>query len=308
MPDVKNGLITKVAIMYCEKNMKQEEIARATALSKAKVSRLIQKARETGVITIKVNKPVETHRQLEAQLMKLFLLRDAVVVTDPGGDNLLDQLGKAAAFYLDMFLKDNDILGISVGETVSRVPKYLNPQKLHNLRTVQLIGGFGDVVHSNPFNIVAMVSERLGTRGTYANVPAVVENEGLKNRLMQSETMQLVLKLWNKCNIAIMSIGTVGPISLFLKTGVVSRLNMERIKNLGGVGDILGHFFNERGKLLDWELNRRLINMPFNQIKRVERLIVVAGGEHKIKAIRGALRTGCIDVLITDDLTANKLT
>jgi deoxyribonucleoside regulator len=307
MADVKNSLITKIAIMYYEKNMKQEDIARATALSKAKVSRLIQKARQTGVVKIKVNKPVETNRQLEAQLMKLFLLRDAMVVTDPGSDNLLDQLGKAAAFYLDMFLKDNDILGVSVGETVSRIPDYLKPQKLHNLRVVQLIGGFGDVIYSNPLNIITKISERLKARGTYANVPVVVESEDLKKRLMQSETMQPVLKLWSECNIAIMSIGTVGSSSLFLKTGVTSHLDMKRVKNLGGVGDILGHFFNKRGKLLDWEPNRRLITMPFDQINGVERLIVVAGGEHKIEAIKGGLNTECIDVLITDDLTANKL-
>ena len=67
------------------------------------------------------------------------------------------------------------------------------------------------------------------------------------------------------------------------------------------------YFFDKNGKLLDLEFHDRIMAIPFKQIKRIEKVIVVAGGEKKVEAIEGALKGGFTNVLITDEPTANKV-
>jgi len=301
-------LAVKAAILYYNKNLKQEDIGNILGLSKPKVSRLLQKARKSGIVTIKIKQPLTTNRQLEARLIEQYSLRDAVVATYSDADNLLTQLGKVCAFYLDIFLKDNSVLGVSIGNAVAEVIKYLKPRKRNNLHVLQLIGGFTKVASYNALSIVTNFCKELNAEGTYVNVPVLVENIDLKNRLFQKDgAMFPVSALWGKCNIAVTGVGNASSESSFVKSDIISLDDMQKIKSMGGVGDILGYFFDKKGKLLNLELSNRIIAMPFEQIRKIERVIAVAGGDHKVEAIKGALKTGCIDVLATDEDTASKV-
>lgn len=302
------SLAVKAAILYYNKNLKQQEIANILGLSKPKVSRLLQKARELEIVKIEIKQPLITNRQLEARLMEEYSLRDAVVVASSDADDFLAQLGKACAFYLDIFLKDNDVFGVSIGNTVAEVIKHLKPRKRNNLHIVQLIGGFANIASYNPLSIVTDFCKKLNAEGTYVNVPVLVEKVDLRNRLFQKDgAMSAVSVLWDKCNIAVTGVGNANSESSFVKSNVISLDDMQKIRDMGGVGDVLGYFFDEKGKLLDLELSNRIIATPFEQIRKTERVIAVAGGDHKVGAIKGALKTGCIDVLATDERTASKV-
>jgi len=51
----------------------------------------------------------------------------------------------------------------------------------------------------------------------------------------------------------------------------------------------------------------RVIGITLEELNQLDRIIALAGGKAKIKAIRGALNTGIIDLLITDKFTAERL-
>ena len=51
----------------------------------------------------------------------------------------------------------------------------------------------------------------------------------------------------------------------------------------------------------------RTIGINLKQIRRLPRVVGVAWGEHKLDAIRGALRGKLVSVLITDRATAEAL-
>jgi DNA-binding transcriptional regulator LsrR (DeoR family) len=53
--------------------------------------------------------------------------------------------------------------------------------------------------------------------------------------------------------------------------------------------------------------NRRVIGVTLEQLRGVDRCVGIAGGERKFEAIRGALKGGWINVLITDRTTAERL-
>jgi DNA-binding transcriptional regulator LsrR (DeoR family) len=51
----------------------------------------------------------------------------------------------------------------------------------------------------------------------------------------------------------------------------------------------------------------RLISTPLDQLKAMPNVIGLAAGTDKIEAIRAVLRGGYLDILITDEPTANLL-
>jgi len=53
--------------------------------------------------------------------------------------------------------------------------------------------------------------------------------------------------------------------------------------------------------------NDRVVGMDLEQLRKVKRSVGIAGGQRKIAAIRGAVRGGLVNVLITDLATAQAL-
>jgi deoxyribonucleoside regulator len=99
--------------------MGQERIAQIMKLSRPYVSKLLNAAREEGIVRIYVIDPLNIESSLEAEFRERFHLRKAVIVaseastTDP-----LEHIGESAARYLQDILEDNSIIGTSWGKTV----------------------------------------------------------------------------------------------------------------------------------------------------------------------------------------------
>ena len=116
------------------------------------------------------------------------------------------------------------------------------------------------------------------------------------------------MSLYDQINMALVGIGSVSPSKLLAQSGNIfsdEELNMLREKN--AVGDILLRFFDSEGNPVESYLNDRVVSMELEQLKEVDRAIGIAGGSRKFAAIRGALRGGLINILITDSCTAEKL-
>ncbi len=66
-------------------------------------------------------------------------------------------------------------------------------------------------------------------------------------------------------------------------------------------------FFDAEGRPVKTPLSDRVIGISREELARCERVLALAGGRAKTEAIRGALKTGVIDLLITDKFTAARL-
>ncbi|RXY90116.1 RNA polymerase subunit sigma-70, partial [Salmonella sp. 3DZ2-4SM] len=73
------------------------------------------------------------------------------------------------------------------------------------------------------------------------------------------------------------------------------------------VGDICSRFYNSKGEVADEAINNRTIGIELDALKGIEHSVLVAGGEHKVASIRGALEGKLSNILITDQYTAQAL-
>jgi DNA-binding transcriptional regulator LsrR (DeoR family) len=127
-----------------------------------------------------------------------------------------------------------------------------------------------------------------------------------ENIIAHNETGKLVFELWEKCDLAVFGVGMIENGTL-LSPKLVSSGEMDELKKLNAIGDILGHCFTAEGEFIQSELEDRLVSIPIELLKRIKARRAAVVGEEKIPAILGALKTGLINEIFTDRHTASLL-
>ena len=67
------------------------------------------------------------------------------------------------------------------------------------------------------------------------------------------------------------------------------------------------YFIDKNGDVVNSSWEGRTISTSLDVVKQLENVIGVAAGQEKVNAIRSALNGRYLDVLITDEGTANSL-
>jgi len=304
-------LLAEVATLYYEDGLTQQEIANRLGISRSNISRLLAEARRKGVVEIRINYPWQTSPSLQSALMDRFALRVARVLKTEGYDYrwTLRGLGALAARYLEGILRDGTILAISWGTAVYAVVNALRPTKKMDIEVVQMIGavGSGDPLIDGP-ELARMLADAFGGRYRYLHAPLIVESAEVQRAFLNEQRISETLQLARKADIALVGIGSVEPsISSLIRAGYIDERELATIRQKGAVGDICARQFDIHGRVLDIELNRRVVGIDIESLKKIRCVIGVAGGILKAPAILGALRGEIIDVLVTDEEAAREV-
>ena len=141
----KKKLLYKLAKAYYEDNLTQGEIGKRFGLSRIKVSRLLQQARDERIVQITIIPPQEPNAELERKLEARFGLDEAVIVFPSSYDKetVVQELGPPAAECLLRSLQGNEVISISWGTTLLSVVEALSLQAWPEMKVVQMLGGLG---------------------------------------------------------------------------------------------------------------------------------------------------------------------
>jgi len=306
-------IIARVARMYYEWDIRQAEIARQLGLSQATISRLLQRSKQEGIIRISVSVPTGVYTELEESLVKKFNLRDAIIVDclEDKENTILRDLGASAAYYLESAIQANEIIGISSwSSTLLAMVDALHPlPKKPGVKVVQILGGVGNPnaeVHAT--HLTSRLAALVKGEPIFLPAPGVVGSEAAKQVLLEDEYVGKSIDLFDRVTMALVGIGAVQPSALLAESGnIFSSQEQDLLVQKRALGDVLLRFFDHQGKPIESELDKRVISMSLEQLRKVDRAIGIAGGSRKFAAIRGALRGGWINILITDRFTAAKL-
>ncbi len=306
------NLIYKIASLYFEDNLTQQQIAQKMGISRIKVSRMLQQARSNGVVEISLNKPQQNYTEEEKSIASKWNLNEVILSAPEYGSNedLLKQLGVSASEYAIRILNGNETVSLAWGNTLSAFVQNLPKLDFPEIKIVQMIGGLGSPeaeVHSS--DLVRRLSDKTGGVGRILSAPGVVSSSAVKKGLLEDPHIRETLSLAASADIAFVGIGTGAPDSILMSQGeILPEETLVDIRNKGGVGDISLRFFNSNGSLINHPVNKRIIGISESEIRSIPRVIAIAGGRGKYEAIKGALKSGLLDVLITDYKTGMKLT
>jgi erythritol transport system ATP-binding protein len=243
------------------------------------------------------------------QLADAFGLDLCQVVTDIHQDELpLAALGLAGSRFLagEIARGAPMLIGVSHGRTLLACVEALAETPAPHLRVVGLMGGLTRSAHANPHEIVSRLSERTGAEARVMPVPFMANTAEDRAVLLGQKDAAEVYRLAAGCDLILVGIGTTVPEAELVTTGMVEAAEMAAIAGAGGVGEMLGHFFDLRGRPVETELTRRIVTQPLDSLRN-RKIVAVAGGAVKIGAIRSVLASGLLSGLITDERTARAI-
>ena len=305
-------LITKVARMYHERGIRQTEIADALHISQARVSRLLKRATELGIVRTVVAVAPGVHTEVEEALEVKYDLAEAVVVDVEGTDeDIVAALGSAGATYLETTLTGRERIGISSwSQTLLAVVDRMRPFRVPGAESVvQLMGGVGNAsVQTQGNRLLTEFARLVGATTTFVPAPALVGNTTIRESLLNDPAMESVANEWARLSMALAGIGSLPPSPLLRASGNAADLaDQDRLHEAGAVGDICLRFFDSVGNLVPSDLDDRVVGIDADTLRKIPRRIGIAGGESKHKAIHAAVRGRWVNVLVIDTRTAATL-
>jgi deoxyribonucleoside regulator len=305
-------LLAEVAQLYYESNLDQSEIAHRRNISRSSVSRLLTEARELEVVEFRINFPIGRHSQLEETLKENFQINDVYVLDmeKVRPVQMLNRLARLANLYLEPLLTDGKTIGLTWGTTLHEITTVMSHSRLANAKVVQVIGSStsNENLLIDGIDLVQQFASKLGAENHYLHAPLMVADNIARDALIEALNVKQTLDLARQADVLVTGIGSIDPeYSAPLRAGYVTREDLIKIVNTGGVGEFCGYHINLNGELIDISLNQAVIGISLDDISNIPLVMGVGGGRYKAQTILGVLRGQLLNVLITDEEAANEV-
>jgi deoxyribonucleoside regulator len=310
MEDIeRKKLLTKIAGLYYLEKLTQQEIANRLNISRTKVSRYLERARKDGIVEIKINSLKEDYSGLEYDIEKKFKIKECIVV--PSFDNkeeVLKIMADSLNSLFERILTSGSYLGIGWGSSLKTIADYIYVSGKSDIKVVPIIGGLGKIgtgVHTN--SIAKSIADRLGSISYVIHSPAVLDSKEIREIVENDSNTREIIRLSEKIDTALVGLSDIGPDSTLIKTGSFSLEEFKYLDSLGVIGDVNLIFINENGRHVPNRIDERIVRISPDRLKKVRNVIGVAFGRRKLGVILGALRGGFINILFTDEETAENI-
>lgn len=301
-----DNLIYKVTWFYYADNMTQKQIAEHLGISRMKVVKLLNQAKNDGIIKFKMNSDAKALINLERKLMEKFNLEDVFIVPSTPS-NVNDNIAKGAAQYIEEKVEANAFINIGYGDTVFRTINHLINSLEKPISLVTLSGGVSNYTSA----IVSGTRKRALTSITpnihILPAPLLASSEEVANIFLKEKSIKNIMNMSELSSMSIVGIGSVSNNATIFKYNIANDNDLTLLEMQGAVGDILSQFYDKDGKIVKSDLHKKLISIKLDNLKTSQKTIGVAGGKEKVQAIYSALIGEYLNVLITDEDTANSL-
>jgi DNA-binding transcriptional regulator LsrR (DeoR family) len=292
------AFLGKLAWLYYVDGLTQKEVGQRVGLSRLKVVRLLQRARAEGIVEINIAPDLRINTELARSLEVRYNLKEAVVIEL---DDQGDAIARAGGRFLERVLNDDMALGIGMGRTIASLLPYITPRKLKNVVVRTLAGAYEEPSReTNAFDISWRLADQLGAIVEPLHSPLIVANPAAREALLEDRLLHTVLHSLAACDLALIGLGALDRDSPLVRLGYCTSIQLDKLKQDGAVGEILGRFYDISGNAIPTDFDDRTIGITLPELCQIPSVVALAYGELKIMPIIGALESGCIDVLITD--------
>lgn len=294
-------LVLKAAWYYYIENMTQQSIAMKLGISRMKVIRLLETAKETGVIQFKISQDMGKHLHAEQKLKEMWNLKNVLIVPTPDNKSKINEyLAMAAANYLADQITENTFINMGYGDTPSRVLNHLATITDVPVSFVSFTGGVN-------YYLPNSASNTFKARLHLYPAPLLLSSKEVCQAILQEPSVTEIRRMVRLSSFSIVGIGAMNNDATIISNGILSKNDFTYLTMKGAVGDVLTHFIDKDGAPVVTSIEDRLVSTPLETLKELNNVIGIAGGEQKTTVIKAALKGGYIDSLITDEDTAKKL-
>ena len=303
------SLMVKVAQMYYQDGMKQEEIARELQISRSLISMILTEAKDVGIVEINIRDPLVNNDVLSKEYENIFSLKKCAIVPTAiqDSDNLRKLITQRAIDIFNQEIDSEFNIGVAWGRTCYEFISNYKPDKiLRDVNIIPLIGGSSQNAHYFQLNeMVRLFAEKINGEPSFIHAPAINSSLEEKEFFFNSSSMQPILEKWSNIDIVISGIGTLPDFNNSDRETYMGESEIyKQLDKSEAVGDICARYFNIKGEFIKDASYERILGIPIENLKKSKTIICVASGIEKVNSILGALRTNIVDIFITDEHTA----
>ena len=301
-------LLVRISQMYYEQNLNQGEIAKILHTSRPTVSRLLEEAKQTGVVEIVVHDPIKKNAALSRKVRERFNLRDAIIIK--GNYDYHSSLQRCCEATVQLFgtiVDNNCTIGIAWGAVPELLSNMLENEKYYNIHVVQMVGCLGT---GNPtidgLELAISIARKLN--GTYSLVysPVFVRSKEVAEYMLEEPQNKATLKRSLSTDIFITGIGSLDANTTLQVAGFWNDEDREQFMSDGAVGHLLARPYDINGKpvgIKRWYT----VGAELPVLNNIDWSIGVTASAGKALATLGAINGKYINTLIADEALALEL-
>jgi DNA-binding transcriptional regulator LsrR (DeoR family) len=300
--------LVEICRLYYEKESTQANIAKTLNISRPAVSKLLSEARHRGIVKIEIRSPFDSDDDLMNQLIRMFGLKDGLIIPSATKNDGLNRrlIVSQSVVYLQKILPEIKKLGIGWGQTIRDIIEEFEVQTPGNKEK----GGICPVIGSSPSavqwlqtnELARILAEKIGFTPYYLHAPAFPFSENDRQLFMGTIEGQQISALWAELDTILLGVGTYPTVP---DQATAVRFG-DLLKQRKAVGVLATYYYDIQGRIIE-SPGDIAVRIPLEYLKKTKRVIVVSGSPKKIRALRGALMTGLVSHLITDEGTAREL-
>jgi len=307
--DPEESLAIRAAWLHYAGGLTQAAVAKRLGLPSVKTHRLIARAVADGAVKVSIDGAIVECVELEQQLATRYGLESCEVAPDLGEEGLpLRALGLAGAGFLRRVIESGEhaVIGLGHGRTLAAAVQHLPRFDAGGTRFVSLLGGLTRNYAANPHDVMHRMAEKTGAQSYVMPVPFFANSAEDRAILLAQPGVREVFDMSNGAGLKVVGIGTADADAQLVASGMIEPREIAEINAAGGAGEMLGHFFDAAGHVLETTLTARTLAVDLDGPEG-SHVVAVAGGPGKVAAVRAVLNSGRLRGLITDEATAMAL-
>jgi DNA-binding transcriptional regulator LsrR (DeoR family) len=300
-------LAARVARQYYLEGVSKVDIADRLGISRFRVARLLEGARDAGMIRIEIGLPGGSlDAALSAELCSAFGLRHAFVFNFPDDEPavLRHRLGEASGQALMDLITPGDVLGMSWSRTLSGLAAALT--KIPPCPIVQLTGAVPPPDGRDLLDLVRSVARVGGGPAHTFYAPMILDDAQTATAIRRQGDIAEAFALVPSVTIAVVAIGAWAPGHSTIYDAITPA-ERDALTALGVCAELAGVFIGEDGRPVATPLDSRMIVTPGAALERIPFVLSVAWGVAKSAAVCAAIRGGLVHGLVTHTSLARAL-
>ncbi|MGX7243426.1 sugar-binding transcriptional regulator [Enterococcus quebecensis] len=301
----------KIVTMYYEQGMTQAMISQKMGISRPVISKILQQAKEAGIVSISIKDESAYAVELGLRLEKKYQLDDVIVV--PANDQRLietvqREVSRAASFYLKERLEDGMSVGLSWGTTLADMIDEMSYCSFPTTNVCPLVGGVSsEHLYFDTNHLVFRLAEKLNSRCQYFYAPALAESITLAEVLNDTQLVGKAMEQAKNVDFAIIGVGNPNESSTWKRLGYIETKEMQIIKETGVKGDAVASLFDKNGQTVNNELSNRMLGIKVEDLVNIPNVMVIGCGKEKAESIEPLLLGKCCTILVIDQMIAEAL-
>lgn len=281
------------------------EIGDDLRLSRFKVARILDEARDLGLVEVTIRLPALIDADASTALHgHLGISRAIVLAEDTPDDQIRNDLGRLAAGVLTELVNEGDVLGFSCSRSVTATTHSLT--SLARCEVVQLTGTLaGSDGETGSVESVRHATVVGGGRAYPIYAPMVLPDEATARSLAGEAAIRQTLDRIDSVTIAMVAVG--GWASNLSTVWASARPDERRAaRAAGAVGEIGGRLFDEAGRPVSSGIDSRVLGASLDQLHKIPEVVGLAYGDRGV-AVRAAATAGLLSTLVCDHDLASRL-